>query len=171
LEIAERRVYRPLWSPAILGELDRAIHRIQQRKGVDPQFTRTYVSRLVSQMGAAFPDALVTGWEPLVGTVELPDSNDRHVVVAAIAGRADVIVTENQADFPSEKLPRPLFTQTTDTFLLDSFDLYLKPVLDAIRRVADRTGRLGPPRAARYIVQWLGKQDCPQFAAAVSPAF
>ena len=40
-------------------------------------------------------DALVTGWEPLATTVQLPDPDDRHVVAAAWAGRADVIVTDS----------------------------------------------------------------------------
>jgi len=35
-------------------------------------------------MEAAFPDALIENWEPLVPTVHLPDPNDRHVVAAAI---------------------------------------------------------------------------------------
>jgi len=48
-------------------------------------------------MNTAFPDALVTDWEPLVPTVQLPDPDDRHVVAAARARRADVIVTDNFA--------------------------------------------------------------------------
>jgi len=101
-----------------------------------------------------------------VDTIELPDLNDRHVVAAAIAGRADVIVTENGKHFPTVQLPTPLFTQTTDTFLLDSLDLYPEPVISAVQCVADRTGRHGPPRTAAAIGQWLGVTDCPRFAAA-----
>lgn len=109
LEVAERMVYRPLWSSAILGELGRAIHTIQSKKGGDTQVTEAYVRRLTTQMAVAFPDALVVEWERLVGTIELPDPNDRHVVAAAVAGRADVIVTENGKHFPTEP-PTPLFS-------------------------------------------------------------
>jgi hypothetical protein len=56
-------------------------------------------------METTFPDALVTGWEPLATAVQLPDSDDRHVVAAAWAGRTDVIVTDNLPDFPPDALP------------------------------------------------------------------
>ncbi len=84
----------------------------------------SYVGRLLAQMNRAFPDALVDGWPPLVETISLPDATDRHVVAAALSGRADVIVTENQKDFPPEELPVSMFSQTADTFLLDSLDLH-----------------------------------------------
>jgi predicted nucleic acid-binding protein len=71
---------------------------------VPPEETDAYLTRLFRQMETAFPDALVTGWEPLVATVQLPDPDDRHVVAAAWAGRADVIVTDNLADFPTDAL-------------------------------------------------------------------
>jgi predicted nucleic acid-binding protein len=45
-------------------------------------------------MNAAVRDCLVTGYEPLIGAVELPDPDDRHVLAAAIRARAQVIVTE-----------------------------------------------------------------------------
>lgn len=49
-------------------------------------------------------DCLVTGFEPLIDILCLPDPNDRHVVAAAIKGRADVIVTFNLKHLPAETL-------------------------------------------------------------------
>ena len=46
------------------------------------------------------PDALVTGYHDLIPALTLPDANGRHVLAAAICGRADVIVTINRKDFP-----------------------------------------------------------------------
>ena len=37
-------------------------------------------------------DSLVTGYERLIEGLHLPDPNDRHVLAAAIVGRADVDV-------------------------------------------------------------------------------
>ena len=69
-------------------------------------------------------DASVTGYEYLIDGLHLPDANDRHVLAAAIRGRADVIVTANVRDFPSKVLaPWGIAAQHPDEFiarLLDS---------------------------------------------------
>jgi predicted nucleic acid-binding protein len=106
LEVASAGAYRPLWSSAILAELDRTLRLLLGKRGVSPEETDAYLMRLFRQLETAFPDALVTGWESLAETVQLPDPDDRHVVAAARAGRADVIVTDNLADFPPAALPR-----------------------------------------------------------------
>ena len=50
-------------------------------------------------MAAYFPDARVTSYEELIGS--MPNHpKDRHVLAAAVAGRADILVTENLKDFP-----------------------------------------------------------------------
>ena len=58
-------------------------------------------------MNAAVRDCLVTGHERLIGGLDLPDPDDRHVLAAAIGARAQVIVTRNLADFPDRALPQP----------------------------------------------------------------
>jgi hypothetical protein len=83
LEAASAGAYRPLWSSEILAELDRTLRLLQSKRGVSPEETDAYLTRLFRQLEAAFPDALVTGWEPLAATVQLPDPDDRHVVAAA----------------------------------------------------------------------------------------
>ena len=52
-------------------------------------------------MDKHFDDAQVTGYEPLIETVDLPDAGDRHVLAAAIQCGAEYIVTDNLADFPN----------------------------------------------------------------------
>jgi hypothetical protein len=87
LEVASRGAYRPLWSSEILAELDRTLRLLQAKRGTAPEETDAYLARLFWQMETAFPDALVTDWESLVETIQLPDLDDRHVVAAARAGR------------------------------------------------------------------------------------
>jgi hypothetical protein len=114
-------------------------------------------------METAFPDALGTDWAPLLDAVRLPDPGDRHVVAAARAGRAGVIVTDNVADFPLAALPAPLIRQSLDEFLLDSLDLYPGQVMSAVHAVARRTGRSGPAMTARDIAAYLQARGMPAF--------
>lgn len=163
LEIASTGAYRPLWSTEILAELNRTLRLLREKKGASPEETDAYLTRLFRQMGTAFPDALVTGWEPLVPAIQLPHSDDRHVVAAASAGRADVIVTDNLADFPPEALPAPLFRQSLDDFLLDTLDLHPAQAVAAVRAVASRTGRSGTAMTARDIAAYLQAHGVPAF--------
>ena len=168
LQVALGRVFRPLWSSEIFRELDYTLRRLDQERGAPSEATDAYLARLHQQMEISFPDAVVTDWEQVVGSIDLPDPNDRHVVAAAIVGRADVIVTENSRDFPFEKLPPPLFTQTLDEFLLDSLDLDHQAVVEAVNQVAVRTGRNGPKRSPAEVADHLRLTSAPQFGAALA---
>ena len=55
-------------------------------------------------MDQTVPDCLVTGFEELIDSLELPDPEDRHILAAAIRSQAGVIVTYNVKDFPEEVL-------------------------------------------------------------------
>jgi predicted nucleic acid-binding protein len=163
LEVASTGAYRPLWSSEILDELDRTLRLLLGKRGVSQEEIDAYLTRLFRQMETAFPDALVTDWESLAETVQLPDPDDRHVVAAARAGRADVIVTDNLADFPTAALPAPLARQSLDDFLLDTLDRHPGQVISAVRTVAGRTGRSGPPMTARDIAAYLQAHSTPAF--------
>jgi predicted nucleic acid-binding protein len=163
LEIASTGAYRPLWSTEILAELDRTLRLLLAKRGTSPEVIDAYLTRLTQQMQTAFPDALVTDWEPLVPTIQLPDPDDRHVVAAARAGRADVIVTDNLADFPPNALLTPLTRQSLDDFLLDALDLHPSQVVVAVRAIASRTGRSGPAMTAHDIAAYMHAHGTPAF--------
>jgi hypothetical protein len=163
LEVASTGAYRPLWSTEILSELDRTLRKLLNKRGVQEEELNAYLTRLTRQMQTSFPDALVVDWERLVPTIELPDPNDRHVVAAARAGRADVIVTDNLTDFPPSALPATLGRQSLDGFLLDTLDLHPGQVVSAVRAIADRTGRSGPLMTAHDIASYLKEHGTPSF--------
>lgn len=167
LEIASAGVYRPLWSSAILTELDRTLRLLQGKRGIDTEATDAYLTRLLQQMHLSFPDALVVDWEALVTSVVLPDPDDRHVVAAARAGRADVIVTDNLADFPPTALPGAVSRQSLDEFLLDCLDLHPDPVVASIGAVAARTGRSGPRMTSAQVASYLCTHGAPEFGRRV----
>ena len=60
-------------------------------------------------MDARVRDVLITGFEDLVPSLELPAPGDRHVL-AAIRAEADIIVTANLKDFPAASLATPRAT-------------------------------------------------------------
>ena len=74
-------------------------------------------------MNDALPRATVIGYEDLIPAVSLPDPDDRHIVAAAIAAGASVILTWNLRDFPATALKKyGLRRQTPDAFLADLYD-------------------------------------------------
>jgi transposase InsO family protein len=91
LRVAEKGLYRPLWTDRILSEAQAALEEIHPSIDVSKRF---------ASMREAFDDSLITGWEDLEGGLSLPDEDDRHVVAAAIKGGAQAIITANLADFP-----------------------------------------------------------------------
>lgn len=93
LRLAEAEVFRPLWSADVLAELDRNL----RERGL-PVAT---VENRIAEMRRAFPDAEVTGYQPLIATMTC-DEKDRHVLAAAVRARAEVLVTFNVRDFPPE---------------------------------------------------------------------
>lgn len=92
-----------------------------------------------SAMERAFPEAYVTGYAGLEAGLELPDPDDRHVLAAAITTSAQVIVTENLKDFPSEALaPFDIDAIAADEFISDAIELDPLAAVVALRRMRER---------------------------------
>jgi hypothetical protein len=154
LRIAEKGLYRPLWSERILAEAQEATEEIHP--GID-------AAKRFASMREAFDEALVTGWEELKPGIHLPDEDDRHVVAAAVRAGAQVIITANVKDFPAPALePLGLEAVHPDDFLLDQLDLSPPTVLQVIREQAAHTRR--PPLTAQDLVTLLGRAGVPGFA-------
>lgn len=121
LRLADAETYRPLWSATILAEVERAcVQKLQQ----DPP----RVAARIEAMTAAFPEASVTGYEQLVGSMT-NHPKDRHVLAAAVVANASLIVTSNLKDFPPSALePFGIDAIHPDNFLLDLRDLYPEAV-------------------------------------------
>lgn len=95
--LAEKpRIYTPVFSRMILGEVRRT-H--VEKLGWGEEIADTWQAAICD----AFPEAIVEGFEPLIENMTNHEK-DRHVVAAALAGRAQLIVTFNLKDFQSEHL-------------------------------------------------------------------
>jgi predicted nucleic acid-binding protein len=153
LRVAETGLYRPLWSMGILDELRRNL--IKKRIPADT------VERLISAMQAAFDEAEVTGYEPLIDTM-ICHPKDRHVLAAAVRGDAGALVTFNLRDFPPRAIdPYAIELLSADEFLLDLLDLAPDLVICALERQASSYKR--EPRTFAGLLVALRRGGAPRF--------
>lgn len=118
IRIANSGLVRARWTERILDECFRSI--LRDRDDLDPR----KLARTRELMNEAVPDCLVRDFDDLIERIELPDSDDRHVVAAAIRAGAQVIVTFNLPDFPAQSVERyGIEAQHPDDFVLSSIDL------------------------------------------------
>lgn len=155
MQLALSDLFRAKWSNAIHDEW---IKSILERR---PDLKREQLERTRELMNSHVRDCLVEGFESLIETVELPDPDDRHVLAAAIHGRADVIVTFNLADFPAESLRgHGLEAQHPDEFISHLADLSPPTVIHAARTCRARLKQ--PPKSANEYLECLAAQGLPQ---------
>ncbi|MGM0381270.1 MAG: hypothetical protein ACQEP7_04735 [bacterium] len=101
--------------------------------------SREQLERTKNLMNKHARDALISGYEYLVDSVNLPDKGDNHVLAAAIHGDVDVIVTYNLNDFPGDNLVKyNLGSQHPDTFLTHLIDLNQPKICQAVKKVRER---------------------------------
>jgi hypothetical protein len=105
LSLAVEGIYRPVWSSAILEELEDSETAKWITRGEEEGEAARRAHHLIEQMRGAFDDAEVEGWEGLEGTYGLPDPDDEHVVAAAVVAGAGAIVTHNVKHFPQASCP------------------------------------------------------------------
>ncbi|MEZ5958475.1 MAG: PIN domain-containing protein [Hyphomonadaceae bacterium] len=118
MRLALTDLFRARWSKQVHDEWIGALHR--ERPDID--LARLEKTRQL--MDAHVRDAVVEGFEFLIPVLDLPDEKDRHVLAAAIHGRADVIVTTNLKDFPKETLLKhAIDVQHPDEFIAHLIDL------------------------------------------------
>ncbi|MFD0978550.1 MULTISPECIES: RSP_2648 family PIN domain-containing protein [Tropicimonas] len=93
LGVAGQGLFEPLWSDRLLEEWARAAAR---RGPLDEAQARGEIALV----RAAWPKASVQPRDGDLARLWLPDENDIHVLAAAVAGSADLILTLNIRDFP-----------------------------------------------------------------------
>lgn len=119
--------------------------------------TKEQLNRTVELMNQAVPDCLVTNFEDLIPSLELPDEDDRHVLAAAIRCDADVIVTANLKDFPQKILDEyEIEAQHPDVFLSHLFDLNHVAFCHAVREL--RASLKNPPKSVEELLDIFLRQ-------------
>ena len=155
LRIAEEEAFRPLWSADVLAELKSVLER---EAHIDP----AKASRLTAQLQQAFPTAEVVDYKALIDAMTC-HPKDRHVLAAAVAGGAQVVVTFNLKDFPATAVePHDLEVVHPDSFLLDQLDLYPGRVGRAL--VSQLTAAKRPPLTMGQLLGRLARAGVAAFA-------
>jgi predicted nucleic acid-binding protein len=153
LSLAVEGLYHARWSATIHDEWTRNL-----AKGRPELAAR--LPAVVELMNASVPDCLVTNYEKLLASIELPDLDDRHVVAAAIAGHADAIVTFNTKDFaPAVLQPYGIEVQHPDEFLMNQLQLQKIPALSAIKKMRARW--FNPEQPAHALIAAFEKRGLP----------
>lgn len=146
--------FRARWTEQIHEEWMRGV--LRERPELQEQLKRTR-----DLMNSHVRDSLVTGYEHLIETLDLPDADDRHVMAAALHCGASLIVTANLKDFPEETLRRyQLAAEHPDDFICNLFDLHPAKVVEAAR--SHRKTLKKPPKTVDEYLDCLLKQGLTQ---------
>lgn len=138
MRLAITGLFQARWTARVHDEWIAAVRRDR------PDIPLARLHGLREAMDREAGDCLVTGYEPLIDGLDLPDPQDRHVLAAAIIGQANVIVTRNLRDFPPESLHRyEIEAQHPDEFIRHLIDLAPVAVVDAVR--AQHAALINPP--------------------------
>lgn len=158
MHLALTGLFRAKWSEAIHAEWMRNV--LAKR----PELSPAALERTRQLMDHHVLEALVSGYEPLIETLTLPDPDDRHVLAAALHSGASVIVTFNLGDFPATVLkPHGLKAQHPDAFMAGLYAENSDVVCLAARR--QRQLLLKPPKTVEEYLATLEAQGLPQTVA------
>ncbi len=141
LSLVAAGTYRLVLTEDILYEIEYVEARKLTARGIDHVRANQRAAHLVNQLRTNFEVECDSRVE-IVAPVGLPDPGDEHLVAAAIAGGAEVIVTENIRDLPAALLPTGIRTLHPREFL---HDMVCADPHNAARVLAEMTSRRQSP--------------------------
>jgi hypothetical protein len=155
LRAAISDLFKARWTDQIHEEWTRNL--LKNRQDISPD----KLARTRELMNASVPDCLVTGYEPYISELNLPDPDDRHVLAAAIRCQAGVIVILNMRDFPEDIVSRyGISVQHPDEFLSHIFDLRPAVLCAAIKGMREALD--SPPKTVSELLNDLLKVGLPR---------
>lgn len=129
-----------------------------------PDLTLTQLQRTRELMNKHVRDCIVTGYETLIPTLSLPDSNDHHVLATAICAQASVIVTYNLRDFPINSTSTyGIEAWHPDDFVSYFIDIAPGVVCTAVQKL--RTTLKNPIIGSKLYLEILERQSLPKTVA------
>ena len=162
MQLALSDLFQARWTDQIHDEWTRNV--LVNRPDISP----ASLARCRKLMDEHIPDCLVTGYEILIPTLNLPDVDDRHVLAAAIHGGASLIITFNLSDFPASILgPFDIEAIHPDEFITRLWDDHSDAVLQAMS--LHRASLKRPRKSAAEYLATLEQCQLPDTAARIRP--
>lgn len=151
LSVAKTGAFEPLWSARLLEEWARAV-----ASNLPDQAAQARVE--IALLRADWPNAEVQFSPETEARLYLPDPDDIHVLAAAIAGRAEVLVTSNLNDFPTRALAaHNILRRDPDGFLFDLWQEAPVNIAQACETVRHKAENLsGQPQPIRALLKKAG---------------
>ena len=141
-------LYEPLWSDRILGEWTHSAKKLGP--GMD-----LVAEGEAALFRAAFPRGRVAPQPAIEARLVLPDPDDLHVLAAAIAGHADLLITFNAQDFPGHMLmAEGIQRRDPDGFLWEMHSRHpqvMQSVVETVRAKAEAIS--GQPVALKPLLK------------------
>jgi len=160
IRISQAGLVQAKWTNEILDEMLRALTRNR------PDIPSDKLERLRQLMNGAIRDCLVSGYEPLVEGLKLPDPADRHVLAAAIKAGAQVTVTANLRHFPATDLRQwNVEAKSPDDFVLDQVGIDGRAVAACVQQISD--SRTRPPQDTEDVLSQLERDGLVESIAAL----
>ncbi|MFN4232799.1 MAG: PIN domain-containing protein [Thermus sp.] len=114
--LALKDLVRLRWSERVQEEW--IANLLRNRPDLEEKRLRQLALQITGALESQEP--LVVGYENFIPLIDLPDVNDRHVVAAAVAGKAEAILTFNLKDFPQSVLEAwDLVAYNPDEYLME----------------------------------------------------
>lgn len=158
LQLTITGLFRVRWTVDIHNEWIESLLKNQ------PSIKRNTLERTRALMDQEAGDCLISGYEKLISSLELPDPKDRHVLAAAIVGCCNVIITYNLSDFPQHVLAQfGMLAQYPDEFLCNQMVLAPGVVCNALCKVRARLKK--PPYSINDYLSILSCQGLTQFVS------
>lgn len=148
------KLYEAKWTDEINDEWAR--HLVENNGNVDPR-------KIIKNMNSIPPNPLVTDYRHLIDTLKLPDSDDKHVLAAAIVAKACKIVTWNIKDFPQRVLTEfGIIAENPDKFMSSLIISAPEQAVAALRKA--RTKKVNPAIDVDRFFSMLEKHNLKQTA-------
>ena len=139
LDIASQNLFLPFWSDEIINEWKYICNKKNKEK-----FSELNIEILL--LNARWPNSCVSINDDHLNKIFLPDINDRHVLLAAITCKANIILTENIKDFPVGSLNKfGISPRSPESLLLQLYseepELIKKSILNTFEKENQISGK------------------------------